>query len=133
LPKGTAGTSGLGAPLPLGPVQSLNPVVTTLIGAGNASGLFPLIAPGSSSTLIGAGNASGLFPQIAPAATPSPAPDGLPQATERASSAVRAAADLTARATGISGLTAQVLGLIALALAVMLTITRLSVRRRGGR
>jgi hypothetical protein len=112
--------------------------VTTLIGAGNAAGLFPLIAPapeGVASTVVGAGSATGLFPQITPPATPSPAPGGLPQAagssTGRVGAAVRAA-DASATPPGRQVLTDQVLGLIALALAILLAITRLSVRGRTG-
>jgi hypothetical protein len=97
-------------------------LVTTLIGAGNAAGLFPLITPGS--TVAAPENASGLFPEV----SPSPAPDGPPAAAARAGTAV-----LSARTTGLPVLTVQVLGLIALAFAVMLTITRLCVRRRGER
>jgi hypothetical protein len=90
--------------LPLGPIPNLN---------------------GVSSQLIGAGNAAGLFPAINPSATPSPspgtpAPDGLRRPVPSSS----------AIAFVEPGLTGQVVGLIALAVAVMLTVTRLSLRKR---
>ena len=92
--------------LPLGPIPDLN---------------------GVSSSLIGAGNASGLFPAINPSATPSPAPGihalgGKPNA--------KPVSDSSALAFVQPGLTGQVAGLIALAVAVMLTVTRLSLRKR---
>jgi multisubunit Na+/H+ antiporter MnhC subunit len=78
-----------------------------------------------SSSLIGAGNAAGLFPAIVPsgtAATSSPATHA--QGTRRNAAP---AADSSALAPV---LTAQVAGLIALALAIMLTVTRLSLTKR---
>jgi len=93
-----------GTTLPLGPVPNLNSV---------------------SSSLIGAGNAAGLFPAISPSATPSPSPGN---GTDRRN------AEPTAGSSAIAfvqpGLTGQVAGLIALAVAVLLTVTRLSLRRR---
>ena len=90
--------------LPLGPIPNLN---------------------GVSSQLIGAGNASGLFPAINPSATPSPSPGGPAPSSQRGpvpgSSAI---------AFVQPGLTGQVAGLIALAVAVLLTVTRLSLRKR---
>jgi hypothetical protein len=89
--------------LPLGPIPSLN---------------------GVSSSLIGAGNASSLFPAISPAATPSPTPAAQAQSTKRNAAP---AADAAALAPVLSE---QVAGLIALALAIMLAVTRLSLRKR---
>ena len=90
--------------LPLGPIPNLN---------------------GVSSQLIGAGNASGLFPAINPSATPSPSPGSPAPSSQRGpvpgSSAI---------AFVQPGLTGQVAGLIALAVAVLLTVTRLSLRKR---
>ena len=97
--------------LPLGPIPNLNGVSSSLIG----------------SSLIHAGNASGLFPAIVPSATPNPAPTIQPQRSKRDSQPV---SDSSALGLGKPGLTGQVAGLIALALAIMLTVTRLSVRRR---
>jgi hypothetical protein len=88
-------------PLPLGSVPALNGVSSSLIGAGNAAGLFPAIAPSS------------------PTAT-SPPPGIHAQGTRREA---RPVADSSALA---SVLTAQVAGLIALVLAIILTVTRLS-------
>ena len=97
--------------MPLGPIPNLN--VPDL----NAE----------ASLLIGAGNAAGLFPNITPSATPSAsAADGSPP-TKRAAGPVTEASPV---ALGSPVATAQVAGLIALGLAIMLTVTRLSVRKR---
>jgi hypothetical protein len=105
-----AGPSSPGAPpetnLPLGPIPNLN---------------------GISSQLIGAGDASGLFPAISPSATPSPLPGGQALGGEAKG---RPAPSSSAIAFVQPGLTGQVAGLIALAVAVLLTVTRLSLRRR---
>lgn len=93
-----------GTTLPLGPVPNLNSVSSSLIGAGNASGLFPAINPG---------------------ATPSPAPGN---GSDRRNAAPTAGSSAIAFVQ--PGLTGQVAGLIALAVAVLLTVTRLSLRRR---
>ena len=92
--------------LPLGPIPNLN---------------------GVSSQLIGAGDASGLFPAINPSATPSPSP-GTPAPGGEAKG--RPNPSSSAIAFVKPGLTGQVAGLIALAVAVLLTVTRLSLRRR---
>jgi hypothetical protein len=92
--------------LPLGPIPNLN---------------------GISSQLIGAGDASGLFPAISPSATPSPLPGG--QALGSGTTG-RPSPSSSAIAFVQPGLTGQVAGLIALAVAVLLTVTRLSLRRR---
>jgi hypothetical protein len=95
-----------GTTLPLGPIPNLNSV---------------------SSSLIGAGNASGLFPAINPAATPSPSPgNGTSDARRNAEPAAGSAAIAFVK----PGLTGQVAGLVALLVAVLLTVTRLSLRRR---
>jgi hypothetical protein len=93
-----------GTTLPLGPIPNLNNV---------------------SSQLIGAGNASGLFPAINPSATPSPSPGGPAPSSER-----RPVSGSSAIAFVQPGLTGQVAGLIALAVAILLTVTRLSLRKR---
>jgi len=100
-----AGGSPAETPLPLGPIPNLN---------------------GVSSSLIGAGNASGLFPAISPSATPNSSPGVQPQGAKRNAQPV---SDSSALGFGKPGLTGQVAGLIALALAIMLTVTRLSLRR----
>jgi hypothetical protein len=95
-----------GTTLPLGPVPDLN---------------------GISSQLIGAGDASGLFPAISPSATPSPSPGSQAAAGQ---GKARPAPSSSAIAFVQPGLTGQVAGLIALAVAVLLTVTRLSLRKR---
>ena len=108
--KSSAGASSAAvsavAPLPLGPIPNLN---------------------GVSSSLIGAGSASGLFPAIKPSATPDSSPGIQPQPAKRNAEPV---SDSSALGLGQSGLTGQVAGLIALAFAIMLTVTRLSLRKR---
>jgi hypothetical protein len=103
-----SGTSSAGVlpegTLPLGPIPNLN---------------------GISSQLIRPGNASGLFPAINPSATPSPSPGGPTPGSQR-----RPVAGSSPIAFVQPGLTGQVAGLIALAVAVMLTVTRLSLRKR---
>ena len=95
------------SPLPLGPIPALNGVSSSLIGAGNAAGLFPAIVP------------SGTTAPSSP-----PAAQAQPQGTRRNAAT---AADSSALAPV---LTAQVAGLIALALAIVLTVTRLSLTKR---
>jgi hypothetical protein len=102
----STGAAGAGTTLPLGPIPNLN---------------------GASSSLIGAGNASGLFPAINPATVPSPTPGVNAQGGKRNAQPVTGASPL---AFGEPGLTGQVAGLIALAVAVLLTVTRLSLRKR---
>jgi hypothetical protein len=104
--KSSAGGSSPGTTLPLGPIPNLNGVSSSLIGAGNASSLFPAIIPSSS---------------------PNSSPAIQPQGTKRNADPV---SDSSALGIGKPGLTGQVAGLIALALAVMLTVTRLSLRKR---
>jgi hypothetical protein len=93
--------------LQLGPIPNLNAVSSQLIQAGDASGLFPAISPSD---------------------TPSPSPESRPPA---------AGADgaPTPSSSAISfvqpGLTGQVAGLVALALAVFLTVTRLTAPKRS--
>ncbi len=92
--------------LPLGPLPDLN---------------------GVSSSLIGAGDAAGLFPAISPSSAPSPSPGVNAPGGKRNGRPVSDALPIT---FGQPGLTGQVAGLIALAVAVMLTVTRLSLRKR---
>ena len=80
-----------------------------------------------SSSLIGAGNAAGLFPEIVPSASPNSSPAIQAQAGQRN---VQPVSESSALGLGKPGLTGQVAGLIALALAIMLTVTRLSLRKR---
>jgi hypothetical protein len=95
------------AVLPLGPIPALNGQASMLIGAGNAAALFPTIGPShGASPEPTAAAAQPSTKKTAPAADASPVSLGTPVAT------------------------AQVAGLIALGLAIMLTVTRLSVRKR---
>jgi hypothetical protein len=103
-PSPSAPPTAPGTTLPLGPVPNLNSVSSSLIGAGNASELFPAISPG---------------------ATPSPSPGN---GTDRRNAAPVPGSSAIAFVQ--PGLTGQVAGLIALAVAVLLTVTRLSLRRR---
>jgi hypothetical protein len=105
-PTASSPAASPGTTLPLGPVPDLNNVASSLIGAGNASGLFPAISP---------------------SATPSPSPEIHAQGGKRNAKPV---SDSSALAFVQPGLTGQVAGLIALAVAVMLTVTRLSLRKR---
>jgi len=109
----SSGTTTVGATtVPLGPLPSLNGAASSLIG---------------SSSLIGAGNASGLFPAISPAATTSPSPSpGVRAAADRRNAEPDAYSSTLAPV-----LSAQVAGLVVLALALALTVTRLSVRKRS--
>jgi len=97
--------------MPLGPVPNLN--VPDL----NAE----------ASLLIGAGNAAAVFPPITPSAAPSPSAAGASPPGSREAGPVTGASPV---ALGSPVLGAQVAGLIALGLALLLTVTRLSVRRR---
>jgi hypothetical protein len=103
------------AVLPLGPIPALN---------------------GQASLVIGAGNAAGLFPTIIPSPAASPGPTATPTATATAQPTKRKAAPVSEASPvslGTPVFTAQVAGLIALGLAIMLTVTRLSLRRRSGK
>jgi hypothetical protein len=96
--------------LPLGPIPALN---------------------GEASMFIGAGNAASLFPAITPSAAASPQPTATAAPPSRQNTAP--AADASPVSLGTPVLTAQVAGLIVLGLAIMLTVTRLSVRKRSSK
>jgi hypothetical protein len=95
------------AVLPLGPIPNLNGAASVLIGAGNAADLFPAITASSG-----------------PGADPSADPQPGGQNTAPVSDASPVSADTPV-------FTAQVAGLIALGLAIVLTVTRLAVRKRS--
>jgi len=97
------------AVLPLGPIPALN---------------------GQASVIIGAGNAAGLFPAITPSPGASPGPTAAAQPSKRRTAPVSEASPVS---LGTPVFTAQVAGLIALGLAIMLTVTRLSLRRRSSK
>jgi hypothetical protein len=103
----------------LGPTAA--PIGTT--SALPISGLPGVTAPTGSSTLDPGGNASGLFPTLAPQ-TPDPSAEGTAKAT-----GTKQVANTSAFSGGSNTLGAQVAGLIALALAAIFAITRISLRR----
>jgi hypothetical protein len=110
----TAGATP-GDVVPLGPVPDLN-------GEASLNG---------AASLIGAGNAAGLFPTINPLhGASSPGSTAAAQPTTGNSAPVSDASPMSADTPVF---TAQVVGLIALGLAIMLTVTRLSVRKRPGK
>jgi hypothetical protein len=104
--------------LPLGPVPNLNG------GAGVLNGMESL--------LIGAGNASGLFPAITPSATATPSPDPPGVSPHSSGPNAESVSDAAALTPGTPEVTAQVMGLLALGLAIILTVKRLSLRKRSG-
>jgi hypothetical protein len=106
-PTAAAPTASL-PPVALGPIPNLNAEASQLINAGNASGLFPAVKPAATSTTSPAGD------------PPASRQDAGPLVSSSAVSA------------GSPVYTAQVAGLIALGLAIMLTVTRLSRRKRSG-
>ena len=115
------------------PAADMNRIITTVIAAGNAAALFPVItpaaeaAPNLNSTAdprTGAGSPADLPPGVSPAATPSPAPETGARTAERG---VGPAADASATSPGLPILA---VGLIAVALVLMLAMTRLFARRR---
>jgi hypothetical protein len=99
------------AVLPLGPIPALNGEASMFVGAGNAAGLFPTIGPAPGASVTPTAAAAQQRPAKrtsgGPVSEASPASDSTPV------------------------FTAQVAGLIVLGLAIMLTVTRLSVRKRA--
>jgi hypothetical protein len=81
--------------------------------------------PDVTTTFVGAGNAAGLFPEITSTPTPSPGPEGTNPAAEPSANPAGQAAGIITGAPATS-----VLGLIALAVAFLLMMPRLSVRKR---
>jgi hypothetical protein len=91
------------SPLSIGDLPQLNGVTSTLSPGGNAAGLFPTLNP-----------------------SPNPAPDT--QGHQKASA--RTVANTSALPLGAPVVGAQLVGLSVLALAFVLAITRMSIRRR---
>ena len=105
----SSGNASRVAALPLGPIPALQ---------------------GESSTLIGPGNAASLFPTIARSPSASPQPTAATQSTQPSERNTASKADASPASLGTPVFTAQAAGLIALGLAIMLTVTRLWVRKR---
>jgi len=82
-------------------------------------------------SLIGAGNAASLFPQISPSDSPSPIP-GAGVGASPSKGKADGSPTVSLLPLGMPVVTAQVLGLIALAVAFLLVMTRISLRRRPG-
>jgi hypothetical protein len=97
------------AVLPLGPIPALNGEASMFVQAGSAANLFPTVGP-SHGASPGATAAAGTQP------------------TKRNTGPVSEASPVS---LSTPVFTAQVAGLIALGVAIMLTVTRLSVRRRS--
>lgn len=80
---------------------------------------------GVGSSVLGVGDASNLFPRISPSTSPSPAAGANGPKTANA----EPPAKLSLLPLGMPVMTAQVIGLLALGLAFLLALTRLSLRR----
>ena len=96
------------AVLPLGPIPALNGEASMFVQAGSAANLFPTVGPSG--------------------ASPGPTAAAGAQPTKRNTAPVSEASPVS---LSTPVFTAQVAGLIALGVAIMLTVTRLSVRRRS--
>jgi hypothetical protein len=116
------GTSTAGTPSAAGQVPATNvtsPLPVTSLPYLNSAAATTL----SPSTLSPGGNASGLFPTLNPS--------GGAAANQKAGvTRTRSVADEASLRTNASVVGAQLAGLIALALAFILAVTRLSIRRR---
>jgi hypothetical protein len=108
---GAGGTTTSSNPLPVGNLPFLN-------GSSNSNG--------SSSTLSPGGNAGGLFPTLNPSSPQSAGGPAKPG--QRASAST--VANTSALPLGAPVVGAQLIGLGVLALAFVLAVTRLSIRRR---
>jgi hypothetical protein len=112
-PAATAAMTILAPPSPV--AASMTLPVGTVPGV-----TFPAVNSISNSTLSPGGNASGLFPTVAPQ-SPDPRSGGT--------AGTRPVANTSALPAGSSTLGAQVAGLVALALAAVFAVTRISIRR----
>jgi hypothetical protein len=126
-PAAASGNPSPAASYPAGNITSTLPVGS--LPALSGSGLTGSGLSGSGQTLSPGGNAAGLFPALSPSsAASSPAAAG----GGGASAGTRPLADTSALPQGTSVLGAQLAGLIALAIAFILTVARLSLRKRSG-
>jgi hypothetical protein len=94
--------------VPLGPIPALNGEASMFVQAGSAANLFPTVGPSPGASLGPTASAA--------------------QPTKRNTAPVSEASPVS---LGTPVFTAQVAGLIALGVAIMLTVARLSVRRRS--
>jgi hypothetical protein len=118
-----------GAPPNAGDLPPAGETVTSPLPVGSLPGIPPGVPgslpgiPGVSSTLSPGGSAAGLFPTLHPKATPSPAQSDPKARTSPV-------ANTSALPEGAPVVGAQLAGLAALALAFVLLVTRLTIRRR---
>jgi hypothetical protein len=106
-------------------VPPVAPGVSSTLGVGS----LPFLNSSGSSSLSPGGNASGLFPTLSPSSASS---SGSQPAAVGGNANARPVADTSALPEGSSSVIgAQLVGLGALALAFILAVTRLSVRRRS--
>jgi hypothetical protein len=110
---------------PATPNSTSSPQAPETVTSPLPVGSLPNI-PATSPTLSPGGNAAGLFPTLAPKPTPTSTSISVQKAHGRP------VADTTALPEGAPIVGAQIAGLGALALAVVLAVTRLSIRRRPG-
>jgi hypothetical protein len=108
------------SPLPVGSLPGIPPGSPPSVPPG----IPPGIPPGSP-TLSPGGNAAGLFPTLHP--KPSQSPSSTQQAKPPRT---RSIANTSALPEGAPVVGAQLAGLVALALAFILAVTRMSIRRR---
>jgi hypothetical protein len=116
---GSPGTSSSAPGISSGTAPTPTGEVTSPLAVGNLPSLN-----GTGSTLSPGGNASGLFPTLDPSSS-----DSQPAVGE-ANASTRPMADVSALPGGTSVMGAQIAGLIALAVAFILAVTRLSIRKR---
>jgi hypothetical protein len=115
-PSATQNSSPAASPLAVGDLPYLNGTGATLSPGSNASRLFTL-SPG--------GNASRLFPSLSPASSQGS------QGSAQQKTDARQVADTSALPLETPVADAQLAGLGALAVGLILAVTRLSVRRRA--
>jgi hypothetical protein len=108
------------SPLPVGSLPGVPPGFPPSIPPGVPPGVPPV-----SPTLSPGGNAAGLFPTLHP--KPSQSPSSTQQAKPPRT---RSVANTSALPEGAPVVGAQLAGLVALALAFILAVTRMSIRRR---
>jgi hypothetical protein len=121
-PTASAVVAVTAAPTPPNPVVPPPITTTTPLPIGD----LPQVngAGGVSSTLSPGGNAAGLFPTLSPSPSPVPGTQGQQKAN------AKTVANTAALPLGAPVVGAQLVGLSVLALAFVLAVTRMSIRRR---